>query len=74
MNESQRRHYERFSKVNLHYPGRVLHAYGGDLRRAMTDTDEQVDVTVAAWERQQGLFVRDWRADGALGDSLSRGA
>jgi len=68
MNESQRRHYERFSKVHIHYPRRVLNSYGGDLRRAMADTDEQVAVRVAAWEGQQGLFIRDWRAAGAHGD------
>ncbi len=60
VNESQRGHYERFRKVNIHYPRRVLQAYGGDLRRAMADNDGQVALMVAAWERQQGFLVRSW--------------
>jgi hypothetical protein len=43
---------------------RVAEAYGGDLDRAMADTDEQVAATVAAWERAHGVPVRDWRAIG----------
>jgi hypothetical protein len=33
----------------------------------MADDDEQVAVTIAAWERQQGIVARDWRAVGERG-------
>lgn len=64
VNEDQRQHYERFRKVSIHYPRYVLEAYRGDFRRAMGHNDEQVAVTIAAWERQQGIVARDWRAVG----------
>jgi hypothetical protein len=57
-------HSVRFRKVSTRYPRRVAEAYGGDLNRAMADTDEQVAATVAAWEMQYGLPARDWRAIG----------
>jgi hypothetical protein len=60
-----RAHSERFRKVSNRYPRRVAEAYDGDIDRAMADTDEQVAATVAAWERRQGLSVRDWTAIGA---------
>jgi hypothetical protein len=62
VDESQRQHYERFRKVSLHYPRLVLGAYSGDFRRAMAHNDEQVAMTIAAWERQQG--IGEWRAAG----------
>jgi hypothetical protein len=64
VNEAQRHHYERFGKVSIHYPRYVLDAYDGDFRRAMADDDEQVAMTIAAWERQQGIFARERRAAG----------
>jgi hypothetical protein len=54
----------RFRKVSNRYPLRVTEAYEGDQDRAMADSDEKVAATVAAWERRQGLLVRDWRAIG----------
>jgi hypothetical protein len=30
----------------------------------MADNDEQVALTIADWERQQGVFAREWRAAG----------
>jgi len=62
VNEAQRQHYERFGKVSTNYPRYVLAAYDGDFRRAMADNDEQVAVTIAAWEKQQGIFARRPRA------------
>jgi hypothetical protein len=53
VNEAQRQHYERFGKVSIHYPRYVLDADDGDFRRAMADNDEQVAMTIAAWERQE---------------------
>jgi len=64
VNEAQRQHYERFGKVSTHYPRYVLEAYDGDFRRAMADNDEQVALTIAAWETQQGIFAREWRPGG----------
>jgi len=58
------RHSERFRKVSNRYPRRVAEAYGGDLTRAMTDSDDKVKVTAAASERRQGLEVIDWVAVG----------
>jgi hypothetical protein len=50
--------------VSHRYPRRVAEAYGGDLTRAMTDSDDKVKATVAAWERRHGLKVTDWIAEG----------
>jgi hypothetical protein len=58
-------HSERFRQVSNRYPRRVAEAYGGDLERAAAASDEEVATTVAAWEKAQGLRVRDWRAIGA---------
>ena len=55
-----RRHSERFRKVSNRYPLRVAEAYKGDLSRALSDSNEEVAATVAAWERRQGLDVTDW--------------
>ena len=57
-------HTERFRKVANRYARRVWEAYEGDVDAAMGDSDEQVAATVAAWEREQGLPVRDWYAIG----------
>jgi hypothetical protein len=54
----------RFRMVSTRFPRRVSEAYDGDLARAMADGDRQVAGTVAAWERRQGLAVRDWRRIG----------
>jgi hypothetical protein len=59
------RHTKRFRRVSTRYPRRVAEAYGGDLGQAMADNDAQVAATVAAWEKAQGLPVRDWPAIGA---------
>ena len=61
---SEELHVERFRKVSNRYPRRVAEAYGGDLGRAMADSDKQVAGTVAAWERSQGLEPFDWIAIG----------
>jgi hypothetical protein len=55
-----RRHSERFRKVSNRYPRRVAEAYHGDLGRALSDSDDQVAATVAAWEMRHGLDVTDW--------------
>lgn len=60
MNRRQRRHFERFHEVSIYDPRRVLQAYGGDFDRVMANNDAQVALRVAAWERQQGFFVRNW--------------
>ena len=52
-------HSKRFRTVSNRYPQRVAEAYGGDLRRAMQDSDERVAAAVAAWERERSLPVRD---------------
>jgi hypothetical protein len=57
-------HSERVRRVSNRYPRRVSDAYGGDLGRAMADSDKQVAGTVAAWETSQGLEPRDWVAIG----------
>jgi hypothetical protein len=57
-------HSERFRRISNRYPRRVSDAYGGDLARAMADSDKQVAGTVAAWETSQGLEPRDWIAIG----------
>ena len=54
------RHSERFRRVSNRYPLRVAEAYKGDLSRALSDSNEVVAATVAAWERRQGLDVTDW--------------
>jgi len=59
-----RRLSERFRKVSNRYPLRVAEAYKGDLSRALSASNEEVAATVAAWERRQGLDVRDWTAMG----------
>lgn len=59
MNRRQRRHFERFHEVSIYDPRRVLQAYGGDFDRVMANNDAQVALRVAAWERQQGFFVRN---------------
>ncbi len=64
-NDLRVRHFRRFLEVSYRYPSRVAEAYGGDLARAMADSDEAVAATVAAWEESKGLPVRDWRAIGA---------
>jgi len=56
---------ERFRRVSNRYPRRVSEAYGGDVGRAMAESDEQVAATVADWERAHGLVPRDWQAIGA---------
>jgi hypothetical protein len=73
MRQRQREHSERFRKLGgMAYPRRVAEAYGRDLARAAAATDEQVAATVAAWERSQGLAVRDWAAVGrARAEELS---
>jgi hypothetical protein len=58
-------HTERFRKVSPRYPRRVAEAYGGNLERALADSDEEVAATVAAWEQAHGLDPRDWSAVGA---------
>ena len=58
------RHSERFRKVSNRYRRRVSEAYGGDLIRAIIDSDDKVKATVAAWEKRQGLDVTDWIAVG----------
>jgi hypothetical protein len=58
-------HSERFRKVSDRYPRRVAEAYGGDLDAAMAASDEQVAATVANWEKEHGLPVRDWPANRA---------
>jgi hypothetical protein len=65
MTDAERRHSNRFRKVSNRYPRRVAEAYGGDLKRAMADSNEQVAATVAAWEQQQGRPPLDWQAIGA---------
>ena len=62
VNEHQRQHYERVRKVSIHYPRYVLEAYRGDFRRAMGHNDQQVAMSIAAWQRQQA--IGEWRATG----------
>jgi hypothetical protein len=57
-------HSERFRKVSTRYPHMVAQAYGGDLARAATDTDEEVAARVAAWGEAHGMTVQDWQAIG----------
>lgn len=52
----------RFRRVSNRYSLRVAEAYGGDLRRAMADSDKQVAANVAAWEKAQDLPIFDWQA------------
>ena len=60
MSDERRAHCERFRRVSTRYPRRVAEAYGGDLARAMADSDEHVAATVAAWERCHALAPRAW--------------
>jgi hypothetical protein len=64
--DQRRRHSERFRRVSNRYPRRVAEAYGGDLARAATDSDEQVAATVRVWEVDQGITPLDWRAIGRV--------
>ncbi len=64
MSDQNRAFSERFRKVSNRYPLTVSKAYGRDAAHAMADSDEQVAARVAAWERDNGLPVRDWRATG----------
>jgi len=50
-------HSIRFRKVSDRYPRRVTEAYEG--ASAAADSDE-VAAKVEAWERRNGLIVRDW--------------
>jgi hypothetical protein len=59
-------HAERFRLVSTRYPRRVAEAYGGDLARAMADSDEEVAERVRAWEVERGLEPRDWRTIGRV--------
>lgn len=59
------RHSLRFRQVSTLYPHLVALAYDRDLARAAADSDEQIAARVAAWEREQGVEPRDWRAIGA---------
>ena len=59
-----RAHSERFRQVCNRYSRLVAEAYDDDLDRAARDTDEQVAVTVAAWEREHGIDPVDWHAVG----------
>ena len=52
-------HSTRFRKVSTLYPYMVALAYGGDIAAAMADSDEQVAMRVAGWERTQGLEPHD---------------
>jgi hypothetical protein len=68
---AQQRHSERFGKVSDRYARRVAEAYGRDLARAMTGSDEQVAAKVAAWEKCWGRdavasdqAIREWLACG----------
>ena len=61
----------RFRRVSSLYPNLVTQAYGGDQRRAMADSDEQVAARVAAWEREQGHEPRDWAAWGDEEEGLA---
>jgi len=65
MDERAWRFSERFRKVSNRYPLRVAEAYDHHLEHAMADSDEQVAATVSAWERRNGMPVRDWHAIGA---------
>lgn len=53
-------HSARFRKVANAYARAVTFAYDHDLEAAARDTDAQVAETVAAWERANGIPVRDW--------------
>src|SRR5262245_46413664 len=65
MDERAWRFSERFRQVSNRYLLRVAEAYDHHLDPAMADSDEQVAATVAAWERRNGMPVRDWAATGA---------
>lgn len=54
----------RFRRVANRYPLQVTYAYGGNVARAMADSDDHVAATVATWEQAQGLTPRDWAAHG----------
>jgi hypothetical protein len=58
-------HSIRFRRVSTGYPHIVTLAYGRDIERAACDSDEQVAVRVAAYERGLGREPRDWYAIGA---------
>jgi hypothetical protein len=47
------------------YPRTVAEAYGGDIERALADSDEDVAATVASWEQAQGFEPVNWSALGA---------
>jgi hypothetical protein len=47
----------RFRKVSNKYPRRVSEAYGGDLSRAMADSDEEVAATVAGWSEHRACSL-----------------
>jgi hypothetical protein len=57
-------HSIRFRGVANRYPRRVAEAYAGDLAAAAGATDDEVAARVTAYERAEGLPVRDWAAVG----------
>lgn len=57
-------HSFRFRAIANGYARVVALAYDHDIARAALDSDEQVAATVAAWERANGIPVRDWYAIG----------
>lgn len=57
-------HSKRWRAVSNRYPHCVAEAYGGEIARALRESDADVAAAVAAWERAHGLEPRDWYAIG----------
>jgi hypothetical protein len=55
-------HSNRFRRVGNGFPSMVAAAYGGDIAKALGDTDDQVFAKVRAWQKREGREPENLRA------------
>jgi hypothetical protein len=55
-------HSNRFRRVGNGFPRIVATAYGGDIAKALGDTDGQVFAKVRAWQKREGRQPENLRA------------
>jgi len=55
-------HSNRFRRVGNGFPSMVGAAYGGDIAKALGDTDDQVFAKVRTWQKRQGRQPENLRA------------
>ncbi len=67
-------HSNRFRRVGNGFPRMVATAYGGDIAKALGDTDDQVFAKVRAWQKRQGYQPENLRALALEGGADAGGA